>query len=64
MIWGLSPPLETKQPLCLAALGQSSTPRAQVLPQPDKACQEAAFHRPLYVTFPVGFESTVQSQLF
>ncbi|RXW87393.1 hypothetical protein CYQ60_14010, partial [Enterococcus faecium] len=33
--------------LCLSALGQCSTPRAEVLLQPDQACKETAFHRPL-----------------
>ncbi|PIL05578.1 hypothetical protein P731_15145 [Listeria monocytogenes SHL014] len=51
-------------PLGLAALGQWSTPRAEVLPQPDQAFQETASHRPFSVTLPVGCESTVQSQLF
>ncbi|RXX16204.1 hypothetical protein DF216_10880, partial [Streptococcus oralis] len=50
--------------LCLSALGQSSTPRAEVLLQPDQACKETAFHRPLEEMFPVGCKSTVQSELF
>ena len=62
---GPNPPfLKEACTLCLSALGQWSTPRAEVLLQPDQACSETAFHRPLEEMFPVGCKSTVQSELF
>ena len=40
------------------------TRTAEVLLQPDQACKETAFHRPLEEMFPLGCESTVQRELF
>ena len=49
--------------LCLAALGQCSTARAEVLLQEDQAFKETAFLMPLQEMFPVGCKICVQSKL-